>query len=109
MASSGGGGGTGGDGEGTSCLQSPPIPVQLIQVPVESSCGGRGQLAGNGTQPPARQAEVGEADLGTHQGGIGCPEIGADLISGDIIVPDIRVRDMVPVTAYVEVAGRIPP
>ena len=109
MALSGGGGGTGGDGEGTSCLKSPPLPGQLLQVPGESSCGGRGQLDGNGTQPPAHQEEVGEADSGTDQEGSGCPDIGVDLIIGGTIGPDIQVRDMGPFTAYAEGAGRILP
>ena len=65
MALSDGGGGTGGYREGTHCLRSHPIPVRLLQVPGESSCGGRRLLAGSGTQPTALQAEVGAADLGT--------------------------------------------
>ena len=59
-------------------------------------------------QPPARQAEVGVADLGTDQRGIRCPDIGVDLLGGGTIGPAIWVREMGPDIAYAEGTGRIP-
>ena len=48
-------------------------------------------------------------DLGTDQGGIGCPDIRSDLLGGGTIGPAIWVRDVGPDTGYAEGAGRIPP
>ena len=60
-------------------------------------------------QPLARQAEVGAADLGNDQVGIGCPYIGEYLIGSGTIGPYIRVIYTDPDTAYAEGTGRIPP
>ena len=60
-------------------------------------------------QTPARQAEVGTADVCTEKGGSRCPDIRSDLLGGGKIGPTIRVRDMGPDTAYSEGDGRIPP
>ena len=46
-------------------------------------------LAVIGTQPPARQEELGAADSGTEQGGSGCQDIRADLLGGGTIGPSI--------------------
>ena len=66
-------------------------------------------MAGSGTKPLARQAEVGAAKLGTEQGGRGCPDIGAYLLGGGTIGTTIRIIDMGPDTAYAEGTGQIPP
>ena len=109
MVSPGGGGGTGGDGEGTNCLRSPPLPGELLQVSRESSCSRGRRLEGSGVQPQARQIEVGVSELGIEQGGSGCPETRKDLLGGGAIGPAIRVRDMGPDAAYEEGVGRIQP
>ena len=55
-------------------------------------------------RPTRRSSDLGRSntrnkgadDLGTEQGGSGCPDIGTDLIGGDAIGNDIWVRDMGP-------------
>ena len=66
-------------------------------------------MAGSGTQPPARQAEVGAAESGTEQEGCRLPDIGADLFGGVTISTAIRFIEMGPKTAYAEGDGRITP
>ena len=107
MALPGGGGGPRGDGEGTHCLQSPPLPGYLLQLPGASFSSRVQWLAGSGAQLPARQAEVGASNLGVNNGGSGCPDIGIDLLGGGEIGPAMRVRDMGPDTANLESIGRI--
>ena len=65
-------------------------------------------MSSSGAQPPARQEEVGAANLGIEEGGIGCQYIGIYLIGGGAIGPAIRVRDMGTDTTYAEGVGRIP-
>ena len=66
-------------------------------------------MTSSGAKPPAPQAEVGEANSGVEQGGIGIQDIRKYLIGGVAISPDIWVRDMVNDTAYADGVGRIPP
>ena len=64
-------------------------------------------MAGSGTQPQARQVEVGAADSGNEQGDRGCSDIRAYLLGSGTIGAAIRVRDLGPYPAYAEGAGQI--
>ena len=63
----------------------------------------------SGTQPPARQSEVGSADSVNEQGGSGFLDIRSDLLGGGTIVPAVWFRYMGSDTAYADVAGQISP
>ena len=85
------------------------IIYNLLQVHGASACERGRRLAVSGSQPQARQTEVGAADSYIDQGGSGCPDIGTDLLGGGAIGTAVRVRDMGPDAAYEEGIGRIPP
>ena len=69
--SPGGGGGTGGGGGRYHHLWDTPRPNHCLQVPQDSSLGGRRQLASCSPHPAECTEEVGEFDVGLDQGGIG--------------------------------------
>ena len=71
----------------------PPSPGHFIQLPRESSIGGRRRLAGGGPQPAEDMAEVGGDYANIDQGGGGCPDLKPDIIGCGAVGPVVRVRD----------------